>query len=136
MIDSLAKMIEDGFGITEKYNCAEKIVRGANIAYGLELPDAALRMMSGFGGGMGGGEVCGTISGAVAVLSYLLVRDQAHTATELKPATQRFIKEFREQLGVTQCIELRPKYRTKEHGCDYIITTAASILDGIVQEIA
>ena len=128
----LTELIKSGYGIKEDYNCTEKIIRGANIAYGLCLSDEALRMMGGFGGGMGLGETCGTITGAVAVLSSMLIKDKAHSTPELKPTTQAFIERFRSELGdEIECRYLRSKYRTKESGCDSIIITAAGILDEI-----
>ena len=130
MNHSLCDLIKGGFGVAEDYNCAEKIVRGANIAYGLNLSEDALHMMGGFGGGMGLGEACGTVTGAVAVISDMLVKERAHATPELKEATQHFIRQFRERLGKEiECRNLRPKYRTKEAGCDKIIITAAEILD-------
>ena len=127
---SLCELIKGGFGVAEDYNCAEKIVRGANIAYGLGLSEDALRMMGGFGGGMGLGETCGTVTGAVAVISGMLVKERAHSTPELKASTQRFIEQFRERLGdEIECRYLRQKYRTKEAGCDKIIIAAAEILD-------
>ena len=39
----LKDLIESGFGEKEGYNCAEKILYGANIAYSLGLPKEALR---------------------------------------------------------------------------------------------
>ena len=132
---SLTELIKSGFGVAEDYNCAEKIVRGANTAYGLGLSDDALRMIGGFGGGMGLGETCGTITGAVAVISDILVSERAHATPELKPATQRFIKEFRQELGDLDCLPLRSQYRNKEKGCDKIIITAAEILDELVRDL-
>ena len=131
---SLAELIKSGFGIKEDYNCTEKIVRGANITYDLGLPEDALLMMGGFGGGMGLGETCGTITGAVAVISAMLVKDNAHSTPDLKSATQAYIDQFRCRLGdEIECRNLRPKYRTKETGCDSIIIIAAEILDQIVK---
>ena len=135
MSASLAELIRNGFGIKEKYNCSEKIVRGANITYDLGLPEDALRMMGGFGGGMGLGETCGTVTGAVAVISAMLVKDNAHSTPDLKPTTQAYIDHFRTRLGEEiECRYLRSKYRTKETGCDSIIITAAEILDQIAKQ--
>lgn len=127
---SLRELIAGGFGQAEDYNCAEKIVRGANIAYGLDLSQDAMHMMGGFGGGMGLGEACGAVTGSVAVISRLLVKERAHATPGLKPATQSFIESFRQRLGQElECRYLRPKYRTEDAGCDSIILTAAEILD-------
>ncbi|MBO7668722.1 MAG: C-GCAxxG-C-C family protein, partial [Firmicutes bacterium] len=130
MNHSLCELIKGGFGVAEDYNCAEKIVRGADIAYGLGLSEDAMRMAGGFGGGMGLGETCGTVTGAVAVISGMLVKQSAHTTPELKPSTQSFINQFRERLGEEiECRYLRKKYRTKEEGCNKIVIVAAELLD-------
>ena len=136
MNESLTELIKNGYGVIEDYNCTEKIVRGANITYDLGLTEDSLRMMGGFGGGMGLGETCGTVTGAVAVISALLVKSRAHETPDLKPATQSFIDQFRQQLGdEIECRALRPKYRTKESGCDSILITAAEILDRLKMDI-
>ena len=139
MDHSLFELIKGGFGVAEDYNCAEKIVRGANIAYDLGLSEDAMRMMGGFGGGMGLGEACGTVTGAVAVISGMLIKERAHATPELKAATQHFINQFRERMGdEIECRNLRPKYRTKEAGCDKVIIAAAEVLDelanGLLEE--
>ena len=135
MKQSLCELIKAGFGVAEDYNCSEKIVRGANIAYGLGLSEDALRMMGGFGGGMGLGETCGTVTGAVAVISGMLVKERAHATPELKSTTQEYINRFRERLGdEIECRNLRSKYRTKEAGCEKILITAAEIIDELVND--
>ena len=48
----LAELIKNGFGEKEDLNCAEKILWGANNAYNLGLDREALKLASGFGGGM------------------------------------------------------------------------------------
>lgn len=131
----LTELIKNGFGVEEDYNCAEKIVRGANIAYDLGLPEEALKMSGGFGGGMGLGETCGTVTGAVAVLSDLLINERAHATPALKPATQQFIKRFRERFDDLDCRKLRPRYRTPEHGCDFLIIAASELLDELIEEL-
>jgi len=78
----LNELLKNGFGKCENYseeelarygnvnmNCAERILRGANEAYGLGLSDEALKVSAPFGGGMGIGSVCGAITGAIMVLS-------------------------------------------------------------------
>ena len=60
------------------YNCAEAMLRAINMAWGLRLSDESLRLAAGFGGGMGCEDACGAMTGAVAGLSALLVKDKAH----------------------------------------------------------
>ena len=45
--------------LEQRRNCAESLLRAANEAYGLNLTEADFALLSGFGGGMGCGSVCG-----------------------------------------------------------------------------
>lgn len=70
----LADLIDKGFGKDQDLNCAEKILWGANQAYGLGLDHEALKLASGFGGGMGIGSLCGAVASSVMTLSKLYVQ--------------------------------------------------------------
>ena len=52
----LLELLQKGYGKAMGLNCAEKILYGANWAYNLQLPPQALKIASGFGGGMGAGR--------------------------------------------------------------------------------
>lgn len=125
----LRDLIESGFGQEEDYNCAEKMVYGANIVYNLELPKDSLRMSAGFGGGMAIGDMCGAICGAIMVLSSLYVETVAHDSGQLKPEITRFIETYHQEMGATHCLSLKEKYRTPEEKCHKVIMKAAEILD-------
>ena len=75
----LAELIESGFGNSEDFNCAEKILYGANQAYQLGLNKDALKLSAGFGGGMGIGDTCGALTASVMVLSLLFVKAVSYT---------------------------------------------------------
>lgn len=132
----LQSLLQQGFGQAENYNCTEKLVYGADLAYGLHLPPPAKRMMAGFGGGMGLGLTCGALSGAVAVISARLVEEKAHSTPGLKPSTQQYLTAFRQKMGSLDCVELRGQYRTKEHGCDAVVQAAAAVLDEMMEQLA
>ena len=63
-------------------NCSEAVVKAANEAYGLGLDEQALKLVSGFGGGCGCGDLCGAIAGALSVLSVLSVGPNRAHGTE------------------------------------------------------
>lgn len=128
----LAELMEQGFGNTEDYNCAEKIFYGANEAYKLGLSKETLKVSAGFGGGMGIEITCGALSGAVLALSHLYVKDRAHEDTSIKILTQKLFSEFQTEMGSFNCKELKEKYRTPELKCSKIILAAAKALDTIV----
>ena len=55
-------------------NCVESVVKACNKGLNLNLPDAAIRMISGMGGGIGrSGCVCGALSGSAMIISSLAV---------------------------------------------------------------
>ncbi|HCP14408.1 MAG TPA: hypothetical protein DIT32_01270 [Peptococcaceae bacterium] len=125
----LSELIRSGFGNEQDYNCAEKILYGANQVYGLGLSPESLKLAAGFGGGAAIGELCGALCGAVMVLSHLHVQTVAHQSEALKPSTQELLEEFKVEMGVLDCNTLKEKYRTPEQKCLSIIDQAAMCLD-------
>ena len=115
------------------YNCAEKILRGADAAYGLNLPCEALKLSAGFGSGMGVCNTCGVVTAGVMVLSHLFVRERGHESKLIGTVCAQYIKEFERAMTCTDCLTLRKLYRTPEDGCKKVILTAAMILDGVIE---
>ena len=133
------------------YNCAQAVACAFGDVTGLDI-DAAARMSSSFGGGLGRlREVCGTVSGAALVLG--IVRGYA-TPGDLKLKTehyhtvQEFARRFREENGAIVCRELlkgvdvtqgsEPEARTpefyKKRPCLNLAVSAARILEEMLKE--
>ncbi|MEG0969535.1 MAG: C-GCAxxG-C-C family protein, partial [Acidaminococcaceae bacterium] len=125
----LLELLEKGYGSAMDLNCAEKILYGANWAYDLKLSPEALKLAAGFGGGLGVGSVCGTITGAVMVLSHLYVQQYAHESGRIKVLEEEFITAFNQEFKCLDCKTLKAKYRTPQGKCDPLIFQAAAILD-------
>ena len=133
------------------YNCAQAVFCAFCDETGLDI-DAAARMASSFGGGMGRlREVCGTMSGALLALG--MIRGYADPADpRAKAAHYRLVQEyarcFRERNGAIVCRELlknvpvtpgdTPEPRTPEfyarRPCLRLAGEAAAILDGMLRE--
>ena len=133
------------------YNCAQAVVCAFCDVTGLEI-DAAARMASSFGGGLGRlREVCGTVSGAALVLG--IVRGYAdpedYAAKKAHYAlVQDFARRFREANGNIVCHELlkgigateggAPEARTeayyKKRPCPNLAYCAAEILDEMLKD--
>lgn len=128
----LKDLIESGYGNKEDYNCAEKILYGANLAYGLGLDNRALKLSAGFGGGMGIEGMCGALSAAVMVLSDLVVAERAHESTRVKELSKQLFAEYEAEMGDLICAPLKAKYRTEEKGCRDVILKAAETLDRLL----
>lgn len=116
-------------------NCAETIIYAANEVYKLNLSKDALKTMAGFGGGMAVEEVCGALTGAIAVLGILFVEERAHEADTIKNLVTELFNKFEERLGTNNCKALKEKYREEEPiKCRSIILTAAEVLEEIIQK--
>ncbi|MBR5528605.1 MAG: C_GCAxxG_C_C family protein [Clostridia bacterium] len=133
------------------YNCAQAVFTAFCDVMGLE-EEAALRLSSSFGGGMGRmREVCGAVSGAFMVLGMLY--GYSDLDPESKKAHYALIRgaaeKFKEQNGSIICRELlsgagvdssaggEPEKRTeayyKKRPCRELVEIAAQIVDDIIE---
>ena len=133
------------------YNCAQAVFCAFATDMGLE-PEAAARLASSFGGGMGRmRETCGALSGALMALGalrgYSDVDDPA-----AKSAHYRLVRElagrFRERNGSMVCRELLKDVKTTPGGepeprtpayyasrpCLRLVGEAAALLDELLAE--
>lgn len=115
-------------------NCAETIIYAANEYYNLNLDKKALKSMAAFGGGMGIGDVCGAITGALAVLGIIFVKDRAHESGKIKEISVEFFYRFQSFLEYKNCVELKEKFANNEERCSKIIYTAARVLEELIEE--
>ena len=132
------------------YNCAQAVFCAFCDMTGMDI-DAAARLSSSFGGGMGRlREVCGTVSGAALVLGLVkgysdpkdFAAKKAHYAL-----VQEFARRFREENGSIVCRELLkgvettpggiPEQRTAEYyrkrPCPELAYKAAKILEDLME---
>jgi len=133
------------------YNCAQAVFCSFEDVTGYSREES-LKMISSFGGGLGRlREVCGAMSGAAAVAGalwgYSDVRDKDAKAAHYA-LIQRIAAEFREANGSIICRELlagiesstdptpaaRDAAYYKKRPCADIVSSAAEILDRILQE--
>jgi C_GCAxxG_C_C family probable redox protein len=113
-------------------SCSETMIYAANEAYHLNLDQNSFRTMAPFSGGMWVEEVCGAITGSLAVLGILFTNNVAHESEHLKELTLEFFNKFEAKLGSRNCAKLKEMHKTEEEGCNDIIYTAGEILDEIV----
>ena len=133
----LKELLEQGFGLEEGYNCAERIIYGANQAYGMGLGKESLKLFAGMGGGMAVGEMCGAVTASIGVLSHFFVRDRAHEPEgKIKALSVEFVKRFVERMDCYRCdcSRLKELYRVPDGNCDRVILGAAEVLDALLVE--
>ncbi|HHT90943.1 MAG: C-GCAxxG-C-C family protein [Bacillota bacterium] len=100
-VEAARRLFQEGF------NCAQAVV-GAFYPPEKREGQLALKLASGFGGGMRRGEVCGAVSGAVMVLGMregYLAGDQA---AKLKSSelTSAFMEGYAQRQGTLYCREI------------------------------
>ena len=131
------------------YNCAQSVMVAFCDITGLE-EQAAAKMASAFGGGMGRlREVCGGVSGMYMVLSLLYGYDQPGddvSKMRLYTQVQELAGRFRKECGSIVCREIlknppsdpKPSPRTAEYyakrPCARMVYTAAHLLDEFIEE--
>ena len=89
-------------------NCAQAVISVFCEKYGLKT-DTALALTDGFGGGMRSGEICGAVSGAIAVIGLANAKlcenaDSAKLATRAK--TMELTKAFKNKYEELVCRNL------------------------------
>ncbi len=120
--------------LAEDHNCAETVVLLGNERYGLGLSDDAFRLLSGFGGGMCVGKTCGAVTGAIAVLGKLAVKDRAHRTENWHELVEGLFAAMNEAFGATDCDDIVPLYRTEEERCCATVDLALEVLDDYLRE--
>lgn len=115
-------------------NCAETIIYAANERYELNLDKKALKSMAAFGGGMGIGDVCGAITGSLAVLGIVFVEDRAHESGKIKEISAEFFNRFQAIFKEKNCIELKEKFANYEERCSKMVYAAGKILEELIEE--
>jgi C_GCAxxG_C_C family probable redox protein len=130
-------------------NCTQAVLSTYGRRYGLD-PELALRMSGAFGSGMGMGETCGAVTGALMVIglkhskvsgSRLLSRDRT------EDVAHEFVERFKALHGTVVCRELLGCDVTTPEGlktakqekhfkkrCPEYVKDAALILEGILKD--
>jgi len=123
----------------EGYNCSEAVLRATTDVLNIPVNDQALRMTTGFGGGIGhAGCVCGALAASVMSLGLLKGRTAATQSREEAYAlSEEFHRRFQEKFGATCCRVLNPhEFETREHlvNCVKITGNTAKLLMEFMEE--
>ena len=134
------------------YNCAQSVAAAFAPEMGMD-ERAVLRLISGFGGGLGGLRVmCGTVSAMCMVVGYLHGYDEAEDfegKKHLYATEQRMAARFTDRYGTLNCRELltaagvevknTPSERTPEYyrkrPCVRYVEACAGILADELNEL-
>ena len=118
--------------------CSEAILQVFNKHLNLRLNDAAIKMATGFGAGLGASKCsCGSLTGAVLVLSAVKGRTSIEDSVdEVFALTQELHDRFKERYKATCCRVLtKPvEWGAPEHHqyCEQFVSGAVEILVDIL----
>lgn len=124
-------------------NCAESTLRCLIGEETIDAPLEAVRMMTGFGGGMQRGTTCGAVVGAVAALGWATGRTEPGEFREVSARVVReFLRRFEERFGTLDCRTLQATYvndhALKSEGmyrsCTVFVETAVELVRKILAE--
>lgn len=131
----MLKEVAGKYYLQEGCNCSESLLYAANEYYDLGLSAETLKLMGGFGGGMGCKTTCGALSGSIAALSCIFLRGKAHDNPEIMKISGGFVQKFQEKLGDTLCSVLEARNKKPEVRCVLTVELAAEALEEYVNEL-
>ena len=124
-------------------NCAESTLKCLIDDGVIDIPEESIKLMSGFGGGMQRGTVCGAVIASVAALGSVYGRLSAEE--DRKPsadAVRLFLRRFEEEFGTIYCKELQQTY-VREHAlksdgmyraCTVFVEKAIELTTAIIKD--
>jgi C_GCAxxG_C_C family probable redox protein len=118
------------------YNCSQSVAVAFSDVIGLEEEDI-LRLMSGFGYGMGGERtVCGAVTGGAFVISSM--NKDPEYREESYEKVKKLIDEFKEQgEGTIDCLELigeNPSSEDFHTTCPAYLERVIHIVDSLINK--
>ncbi|MDD6212849.1 MAG: C-GCAxxG-C-C family (seleno)protein, partial [Clostridiales bacterium] len=112
--------------------CAEAILMAANEVYSLGLTDSEMGLFAGFRTGMGCGSTCGSLTGAIGVLSK-----KYNQRDDLKELCAGFVEAFEQKLacGSIGCDVLAARYKTEASRCRTAVELTAEALEEYIDKL-
>lgn len=132
---SISEIVQAEF-IEKNLNCAESTVLALQKTGALPQDDILVKSMACFGGGLGRGQACGAVLGALAALGAQKGRGAAGgSGSAANSAKKEFLEKFEARFGCLGCDELRAKKEghTRQNCAEYV-AAAAEIAAEILKE--
>ena len=130
----LEKISGKYYGEGHQFNCAEAMLKAVDEAYRLDLDHNHIKTMALFGGGMGKESVCGALTGGLAALGVLFIKNKARDSENGKEIAASFYERFINELSSDNCGQLKSIYRDDEKKCDQVVRKAARVLEQVIHQ--
>lgn len=115
-------------------SCTETILNVFNDELELDLDDKALRMATGFSGGVGGRQhICGALTGAVMVIGAMKGRTAPdQSKDEAMEMAAEIFERFRDIYGDVRCCEI---LKDQDISCSgQVVPTCAGVLAEVIEK--
>ncbi len=111
--------------------CAEALFRAASDKYCMDITDREAALFEGFRGGIGCGNLCGALSGAIGAICRILEGQEG-----VAPVCAEFLGLFQKELeqDSTLCSVLSPVYKNPERRCAAVVERTADLLEAFVAD--
>jgi C_GCAxxG_C_C family probable redox protein len=122
------------------FHCAEAIASTVLARFSDESHPEAIKIASGFGGGIAGStrELCGAFTGGVIALSCLLGRELPVAGLkDFASVTNKFRQQFLDTFGELTCHQIleRSKEQQNPNGCVKLTAQAAVMVCDLLNEL-
>lgn len=149
MPDKMTKEKAEWMLFEQGFNCAQAVIAHCAEELGMD-EEEALKIASGFGGGMHLAEVCGCVTGSLMALGlkYGVNEPNDNVGKEImRSKTEEFLSKFKEGNGAHRCKDLlgldisipEEKLMVAEEGliaknCPGFVCSACDILDELLED--
>lgn len=130
LVDRVVKYYDKKYDL----NCAECMLIAVSEEYNLNISKESLKLMGGFGGGLGVGNICGALTGGSAAIGLMFIKERGHKDLHVKAMCGEFIEKFKEEMSTIDCIPLKEKYFNDDSRCLKMMICAATALEEIINK--
>ena len=120
--------------VEESLNCAVSVLLGASDRYSLGLTKADAKLVTAFGGGMGCGDLCGCLAGAMAALGKIMLAEDVMHGPEFKEQCAAFVAEFKAKWGTTMCETIKAENASETNRCGDVVKASGDMLEAFIEK--
>ena len=115
--------------ITRDLNCSEAVLLAISDEYGLGLDTEDMKLVSGFGRGIGCARFCGVMTALIAACGKMMITGRAHATENFDAVFSGLYDAFVEKVGSAECAELKPIYRKPDVRCLQVVEMGLDVFE-------
>ena len=115
--------------ITRDLNCSEAVLLAISDEYGLGLDTEDMKLVSGFGRGIGCARFCGVMTALIAACGKMMIKERAHVTPDFDAIFSGLYDAFVKKVGSAECAELKPIYRKPDVRCLQVVEMGLNVFE-------